>query len=467
MKRKLTNNLGLKILSVLIAFVIWLVIINVDDPTITTRITGIDVRTINGDSITSAGMYYEIASKDVVSVVVKGKKSIIDTLTASDFYAEADLSKYSITNAVPIEVSLARKYTSEPEIIEGKSQTMMISVEDYLTRQYEIVIQTKGEPTEGYYISNDEIIASPSRINVSAPESVLNEIKEVRIDVYVNDVSKEFRVIAEPKAYDANGVVIKTNKIKFGVNSISVTATPLKVKTIDVVVETEGGLADGYVITKQECTVGQIEIAGSRNVLDKINKIVLNVDVEGLNKNYENSYSFKEYLPSDVKIISEDKEGSVLLEVEKLVERKLEFSAKDIKFLNLKTDVTADYNHNVKMSLTVRGLATVVDELSIEQFVPHIDMSKLVIGTQKATVNFENVENVEIIQVPELKITLKDVTEQNKVEEDKETQQATGTTEPNQTDKPTEAGATETEQPTEVSETVQSAEETTITNTEE
>lgn len=412
MKRKLTNNLGLKILSVLIAFVIWLVILNVDDPTITARITGINVRTVNGDSITSAGMYYEVESNDVVSIVVKGKKSIIDTLTASDFYAEADLSKYSITNAVPIEVGLARKYSSEPEIIEGKSQTMMISVENYITRQYEVVIQTKGEPTEGYYISNDEIIASPSRINVSAPESVLKKVAEVKIDVYVNDVSKDFRVIAEPKAYDSNGNIIKTDKIKFGVNSISVTATPLKVKTIDVVVVTEGSLEEGYILTNQESTVEQIDIAGSRNVLDKINKIVLNVDINGFNQSYENVYNLKEYLSGDVKIISDDKECKVSLQVEKLVDKRIEFSAKDIKFLNLRTDVTADYDYDAKMSLTIRGLAGDVEGLGIEQFAPHIDMSKLVIGTQKATVNFENVENIEVVHVPELKITLKEVTEQ-------------------------------------------------------
>lgn len=432
MKRKLTNNLGLKILSVLIAFVVWLVILNVDDPTITTRITGINVRTVKGDSITSAGMYYEVESNDVVSVVVKGKKSIIDTLTASDFYAEADLSKYSITNAVPIEVTLAKKYASEPEIIEGKSQTMMISVENYLTKQYEVVIQIKGEPTEGFYISNDEIIASPSRINVSAPESVLKKIDEVRIDVYVNDVSKEFRVIAEPKAYDSNGIYIKSDKIKFGVNSISVTATPLKTKTIDVVVETTGNLGDGYVITQQQCTVDKIEIAGSRNVLDKVNKIVLNVDITSLSENYEQEFNLREYLPGEIKIISDDKDCKVNLQVEKLVEKKLEFSAKDIKFLNLRTDVIADYDYNAKMHLTVRGLSTVVEDISIEQFAPHIDMSKLVIGAQKATVAFEDVENIEIIHVPELKITLKDIPQQNEPEQNEPEQNEPQQNEPEQ-----------------------------------
>ena len=412
MKRKLTNNLGLKILSVLVAFVIWLVILNVDDPTITAKITGISVRTVNGDSITSAGMYYEIESNAVVSIVVKGKKSIVDTLTASDFYAEADLSKYSITNAVPIEVELARKYTTDPEIIEGKSQTMMLSVEDYVTKQYEVALQIKGETAEGYYISNDEIIMSPNRINVSAPKSVMDKIAEVKVEVYVNDVTKDFRTIAEPKAYDANGIYIKSDKIKFGVASVSVNGTPLKTKEVDVVVETVGEVEDGYVITTKTLTVDRIEIAGTKSAVDKINKIVLEVDVNGLNDNYMNTYNLKDYLPGDVKLISSDKECEISLDVEKLIEKNLEFSAKDIKFLNLRTDVTADYNHDVKLSLTVRGLATTVEQLDVAQFAPHIDMSKLVIGEQKAEVSFEGVENIEIVKTPQLVITLKDVKEQ-------------------------------------------------------
>lgn len=415
MKRKLTNNLGLKILSVMVAFVVWLVILNVDDPTITARITGIDVKTINGESITGAGMYYEVESNDSVTIVIKGKKSIVDTLTAADFYAEADLSKYSITNAVPIEVTLAKKYASEPEIVEGKSQTMMLSVENYLTKQFDVVIQTKGEPAEGYYISADEINASPNRINVSAPESVMKKINEVRIDVYVNDANKEFRVIAEPKAYDINGVIIKSDKIKFGVNSISVSANPLKTKDVPVEINVIGDLEDGYVITEYKSSVEELKVAGTKAYLDKIDKIVLDVDVTGYVDDYNSTFNLRNYLLNEIKVISSIKECEVTLDIEKLVEKKLEFSAKDIKFLNLRTDVMTDYMAEEKLYVTVRGLSDVVAELDVTMFAPHIDMEKLVIGKQNTKVEFESVEGVEIIQGPHIEITLTDVTEQQEI----------------------------------------------------
>ncbi len=409
MKKKLTNNLGLKILSVFIAFIAWLAILNIDDPTITAKISGISVKTINGDSITNAGMYYEVESNSTVSIVVKGKKSIVDTLSASDFRAEADLSKYSITNAVPIEVSLQEKYVSNPEIIEGKSQTMMISVENYITRQFEVKVQTKGEPTKGYYISEDEITASPNRINVSAPESVMKKIADVRIDVYVNDVSKEFRTIAEPKAYDSNGIYIKSDKITFGVTSISVTASPLKTKTIEVVVETVGELEDGYVLTTQTLSVDKLTIAGSKSAIDKVEKLVLTPDITGVTKKYSNTYDLNELLPSEIKIISEVTECELTLMIEEMVEKTIDFSASDIKFLNLRTDVTADYDNNAKLSLTIRGLSNTIEELDITDFAPHIDMANLVIGEQRAKVYFEEIEGVEIISSPSLRITLVDV----------------------------------------------------------
>lgn len=412
MKKKLTKNLSLKILSVFIAFIIWLVILNIDDPTITTRISGIKVTTVNGDSITLAGMYYEVEKGDEVAIVVKGKKSIVDTLTASDFYAEADLSKYSITNAVPIEVQLSRKYASDPEIIEGKSQTMMISVENYLTKQFDVDIQTKGEPAEGYYITADEITASPNRINVSAPESVMKRISSVKLDVYVNDVKKEFRTIVEPRAYDSNGVQIKSDKIKFGVNSISVTATPLRLKEVDIVIETVGEVKEGYELTKQKLSVDKLQIAGTKSVIDKVDKIVLSPQIDQMDKTFELSYTLKEYLPGDVKLVSSDKECKVTLTIEELIEKKLEFYAKDIKFLNLRTDVTADYNTDEKLSLTIRGLAEVINELEIEQFAPHIDMNNLVIGEQRANVNFESIEGAQIVNPVSINIELKDVTTQ-------------------------------------------------------
>lgn len=55
MKSKLTYNLGLKVLSVFIAFALWLIVVNYDDPTISNTYSGIQVEIVNQDALTDQG----------------------------------------------------------------------------------------------------------------------------------------------------------------------------------------------------------------------------------------------------------------------------------------------------------------------------------------------------------------------------------------------------------------------------
>ena len=55
MKNLFTKNLGLKIVSVLGAFILWLVVVNVDDPIISKTYTGIAVEVLNEDVLTEQG----------------------------------------------------------------------------------------------------------------------------------------------------------------------------------------------------------------------------------------------------------------------------------------------------------------------------------------------------------------------------------------------------------------------------
>ncbi len=75
------KNLSLKILSVVAAFLFWLVIINVTDPTTVKTFYGIPVQVLNENVITSANQVYEIESGDSVDITVKGKRRFIHSLS--------------------------------------------------------------------------------------------------------------------------------------------------------------------------------------------------------------------------------------------------------------------------------------------------------------------------------------------------------------------------------------------------
>ena len=59
MKKKLTSKLMLKIVSVIVAFLFWLVIINITDPTTSKTFYDIPVQILNENVITlKEGIYY-------------------------------------------------------------------------------------------------------------------------------------------------------------------------------------------------------------------------------------------------------------------------------------------------------------------------------------------------------------------------------------------------------------------------
>lgn len=409
MKKHLTNNIGLKILSLVIAIVGWLVIINIDDPVITKTITGIEVDLQNEKSISDAGKYYRVDSGSVVSIVVKGKKSIVDFITSNDFKAIADLSKSSITNAVPVEVTPNSRYGNDLEIIEGKNNTLMISLEDYISKQYNVTSYIRGKVAEGYYLGAGEISASPSRINISGPESVISKIATVKYIIDVADVNSSFSTVCEPVAYDANNNRISAETLDFSVSKINVSVNPLYLMKVPVNIIVEGEPADGYKVVKQSGTVSNVSLAFSDVSLKKnLKSIDIKIGVGNVNESFRKEIPLGDYIPAGTKIVSEKKTNEVSVKVEKLQVVDIEFTSNDIKFSNIMNDVIYNYIDNYPLLVQVRGLNKDVKDLTIDDLLPTIDMSKLKIGSQNVVISFSEIEGVEIINEPTIRVSLEE-----------------------------------------------------------
>ena len=107
----LTKNVGLKILAVIFSFLLWLVVVNIADPTQTRTFTAV-VNITGEDVIYSSGKLYEIKDGiNTVSFRVTSKRSIIEKLSPSDFNAVADMHNLENEERVPVTIS-ARSYAN-------------------------------------------------------------------------------------------------------------------------------------------------------------------------------------------------------------------------------------------------------------------------------------------------------------------------------------------------------------------
>ena len=88
-RESLTNNVGIKIVAVLVAAIVWLAVININDPEKTIIIYNIPITVTNEDVITDMGMVYTLESKNSINITVSGKRSNVSDLSADDFTATA------------------------------------------------------------------------------------------------------------------------------------------------------------------------------------------------------------------------------------------------------------------------------------------------------------------------------------------------------------------------------------------
>ncbi|MBP5221867.1 MAG: hypothetical protein J6Z35_01735, partial [Lachnospiraceae bacterium] len=103
LKQTLLHNLGLKLVSLALAFVIWFIVAQVGDPKDTRAYNNIKVNLINADLLDAQSKVYEVLDHtDIVKVNVTAPTSVFQTLRAGDIVAEADVSKLTDINTIAI-----------------------------------------------------------------------------------------------------------------------------------------------------------------------------------------------------------------------------------------------------------------------------------------------------------------------------------------------------------------------------
>ncbi|MBS5934600.1 MAG: hypothetical protein KIC94_17185 [Clostridiales bacterium] len=409
MKRKWTKNLGLKILSLGLAALIWFIIVNIDDPAIS-RTFRLSVEKRNEDVIASQGMCYEVLEGDAVTITVKGKRSVVEALTTSDFSAYADLSKLSRWNAVPIKVELTKYLTESdtPSITIGSVDTLIVSLEETETKQFKVSVVKKGTVEEGYCIG--ELKTKPNIIQVTGAKSQISKIDEVKVEIDVSNASENFTTSGVPKVYDADGKEINSSKMTFSTTEVKVVGTLLNTKTIPVDIEIQGNPLHGYRYISTEYEPKSVTIAGDRKALSTVSKIVIPIDISGQYEDIETEINLENYLPEGVILEEESLSVMVNIVIEKLQIKDFTFDTKDIQFKDLNDQLKFSYINDTtstELVIKIMGREEDLKNLKISDLNPYIDLKgKNKPGSYVIEVQFDTIEGITILNKPTVSIEL-------------------------------------------------------------
>ena len=405
MKNRILDHFGLKVMSLVIAIVIWIIVANVDDYKTTKQISGIEIEFVNGNAITEKNKVYEVPEGTTIDIVVKGRRSVVEELTSEDFKATADLSKMSVTNAVTVEVSAISSYVARDLTISYTNNAVTIAVENKIEKQLPITVRADAEVAEGYAIRNKT--ATPNLITVKGAESVVNTIEEVVVDVDVTGANHNLTANAPPVFLDHNGEVIESTKFEYDVDEVAVEI--LQTKKLSVRVKTAGEVKEGYAIASIDYQPTSILVVGEAEDLAKVDEVLIDdVDVTDCSKDLETSVVIADYLPSGIALADDIEEVMIKVMIEAVEEKTLVLEADDINVVGKEqsyqyafTDSEGGY------SIKVRGLKDNLDKLKVTNLIPSINVEGYGPGIYTFTVNLKEIKGVEVLDTLMVELEIK------------------------------------------------------------
>ena len=428
-KKVLFHNLSIKILSFLGALLVWLFIVNIDDP-YKTKSYMVHVDLTNEDALRSVHKVYEIVEGGTATVRVRGRRSVVDNLDASDIKATADLSELSAVNSVDIKPSLKIATSSDVEL--ECTQVLKVSLEDMETKQVKVTVETEGTPAEGYTVGSCN--AKPNVIEVSGGESVIDRIATVKVTLNVNGASDSFLKNLEPAAYDKKGNKIISSTLSFEKKTIRVKARLLQNKTIPVKIHIKGKVANGYEYVDATC----------------VPRLDIPIDVTGLtsdSSDLERDIEVVNYLPDGITIPEEYQKISVKIDVEKKKEKKIKIPTSSIMLKNLDAAYEGEaYDPSGNIEIVVSGKESYVKGLEADDITASVDCGALGAGTYHLPVDFSGLKDCEIVEEVYVHVLIKDKSNAEvtatptptKKPPAKATKEPSKTKEPAKTEKPTQ-----------------------------
>ena len=392
----LTRNFGLKLLALVFSFLLWLAVVNVDDPTVPKTLP-VRVNVINEDVLKDKGMTYKLKDGiNIVNVKFSAKRSIMEKISSSDFTATADMEQLQNEERVPVTV-VANSYENAIKISE-KQNYLLVELEKEESKRFAIEAKTTGTLESGLEV--EELKCSPTVITVKGPEGEVNKIAKVEALVDVTDNTSDFTDVAVPKFYDKKGIEIKDlSDLRFSVNSVNVSVHFANRKTVDIVPKTSGTLSSNLTLDEIKTDPSSVIIMGEPEALNNVSSIIPDsvINLSNLNGSFTTSVDISSYLPNGVSL-AEGSPSRVTIYVLMAGEshKEVEIPASNISFTNVVNGQTVALNDsNIKVN--VFGSEDSLKKLDVSQIKGTIDCSTLTIGDKhNVVVQFDNPDGITI-----------------------------------------------------------------------
>ncbi len=415
MKDRLLNNIGLKIMSLLFAVVLWMMVVNVDNPVDEETFRNVPVQVLHGEIFTTKASTYSILDgNETVSVTVRARRKVLSDIRSTDITVTADIRNRvsnSLSDAtLPTDVAIKG---FEGDYVEAftNPRNIQIEIEPSAQKDFTISVTTMGTPRDGNTLG--KLVADPKIIRLGGAESQINRVKKVVAVAQVSGLSKSQTVVAEMKLLDASDEEIDPALFEnnLGAEGLKVDVEILKTKDLPIKVETDDiNAASGYSVGKVTCVPQVVKVAGEEEELAKLTEIVIPAEalkLDSISSTQEVNVDLTEYLPEEVMLEDATADTVVVtVSVEKDGTKVFTIPSNNIVLKKAAVGLKPSIATLEKVEIHITGSRAALEKIvSVPQV--YVDMEKYTEpGTYTVEIKAELPEGCRLVGTPKIQITL-------------------------------------------------------------
>ena len=380
MKNKILSIL----LSVAIAFGLWIYVITVEQPESEETYYDIPVVLQNETILAERGLMV-VSERPEVTLSLRGTRTHLNQLNESNINVIANLASIATPGTHELIYSLSFPGTVPSGAISvqsSKPDMVSVKVENKITKQVNVVPEYLGSVPEGLIADKENVVLDNVAIEVSGPESVLSQITQAKIQV---DLEGRTETVIGEYAYtlcnDA-GEPVDSQWVTTNVEAVNLTLTIRRVKEIQLQVNVIPGGGATLATSSIDIQPKTIRVSGSEALLEGLD--VLEIGTIDLGQmTGDGTLTFPVVLKEG--IINETGITEATVEVKFPNLRTISLNVDKIHLQNVPQELDAELVTQ-QLEIKLRGLASMLEGITAEDVTLTVDLAQAQVGTDKYAV---------------------------------------------------------------------------------
>lgn len=405
-----------KVLALALAFMLWLVGVNVTNPiqtrsydNLTLNVLGMDQLALNNAVLLNEPMVGNTRINASV-MATSSNHQLIESDRSNNIQASINLSTINFEQVLELDqpVSLyvdVNLFINQDHVTSTMQPSRVrLDLDRFGVVTKRIVPDIAGTAMEGF--EQRDPILSQRLVRLSGARSLLDDVNDVRVRVYIDDAYETVEEVGQLVVYNSQRENL-TGLLNLGTQEVHIQVPILPYASIPLRVTTTGSPLPGFMATDINISPTTLSLVGTAEEIAETSTLILGeVDLTMARQTTEHTFDIREALSgTGLTLRDEDQNhATVTVVVEQVIERNMFLP---LEYLTV-TGYTRPYFFGTEepIMLSLRGRESVINALTLNQINASLDLTGLGAGTHQLPIEVAPPSGAVLANLATVEITL-------------------------------------------------------------